>query len=129
MPGNGLIENIVLRAGTISRVKTQDFDRAMTVLVHCFLHEGVAFGEIGHQVLFWWWLCCCYKDCNSVAGLFFFISSFYCLSAVCIRNTFGYYVVAEAVCNWYILDINIYSLSKKYSDLGKKEKSDKISNF
>jgi hypothetical protein len=25
----------------------------------------------------------------------------------------GHYVVAEAGCNWYHLDINIYSLSKK----------------
>ena len=48
MPGNGLVEDVVLRAGTISRVKTQDLDRATTALVHCFLLEGVAFGEIGH---------------------------------------------------------------------------------
>jgi hypothetical protein len=25
----------------------------------------------------------------------------------------GHCVVAEAACNWYLLDINIYSLSKK----------------
>ena len=45
--------------------------------------------------------------------LFFYFSSSYCLSAVCIRSTVGYYVVAEAGCNWYHRDINIYSLSNK----------------
>ena len=70
------------------------------------------FWRIGHQVLFWWWLCGCCKDCNSLTGLFFFISSSYCLSAVCIRNSFGYCVVAEAGCNLYLRDINIRSLKK-----------------
>jgi hypothetical protein len=32
---------------------------------------------------------------------------------VCIRIVTSTYVVAEAGCNWYLLDINIYSLSKK----------------
>ena len=62
MPDNDLVEDIVLRAGTIFRVKTQDLDPATTALVHYFLLEGVAFGEIGHQVLFWWWLCFSHKD-------------------------------------------------------------------
>jgi hypothetical protein len=29
----------------------------------------------------------------------------------------GKYVVAEAGCNWYLLDINIYSLTKKSCNL------------
>ena len=64
-------------------------------------------------MLFWWWLCGCCKDCNSVAGLFFFISSSFYLSAMCIRNGSGYCIVAEAGCNLYLRDINIHSLSKK----------------
>jgi hypothetical protein len=35
---------------------------------------------------------------------FFFISS----SVVCILDVFGYLVGVEAVCNWYLCDINIY---------------------
>jgi hypothetical protein len=48
-----------------------------------------------------------------MSGLFFFCnSSFFfwlCASAV----PLGQCVVAEAGCNWYLRDINIYSLSKK----------------
>ena len=65
-------------------------------------------------MLFWWWLCSSCKDCNSVAGLFFLFLLLMSL-AVCIRSSFGYYVVTEAGCNSYLRDINIYSLSKKNS--------------
>ena len=44
--------------------------------VHGFLLEGVAIGEIGHQVLSWRWLCCCCKDCNSVEGFFLLLVAF-----------------------------------------------------
>jgi hypothetical protein len=48
---NGLVEGIGLIAGTIFRVKPKIFDGATTALVHCFLLEGIAFGEPGVQVL------------------------------------------------------------------------------
>jgi hypothetical protein len=35
------------------------FNRVTTVLVHCSLLGGVAFGEPEVQVLSWWWLYCC----------------------------------------------------------------------
>jgi hypothetical protein len=38
------------------------YDRATTVLVHCFLPEGVAFGEAGLLVLSWWCLFYCNKE-------------------------------------------------------------------
>ena len=43
---------------------------------------------------------------------FLFLASSFLV--VCIRNALGYCVVAEAGCNLYLRDINIYSLSKKY---------------
>ena len=73
------------------------------------LLEGAAFEELD-QVVSWWWLCGCCKDCNSVAGLFFFISSSYCLLAVCIRSSFGYCVVAEARCMLFVI-LHAYLIS------------------
>jgi hypothetical protein len=35
--------------------------RAMMALVHCYLLEGIAFGEDGFLVLSWWCLVRCYK--------------------------------------------------------------------
>jgi hypothetical protein len=43
----------------------------------------------------------------------FIFSLFYFFLAVCIRDVFRYLVGAEAGCNWYLHDINIFSLSKK----------------
>ena len=40
---------------------------------------------------------------------------------MCIRKTFGYCVVAEAGCNWYLRDINIYSLSKNMQKNGETD--------
>jgi hypothetical protein len=44
MCGNGLIEDIVLRVQTLSKVPNIN-NRATMVLVHCFLFLGVAFEE------------------------------------------------------------------------------------
>jgi hypothetical protein len=68
--------------------------------MHCFLLEGVAFGEAGLLVLSWWALCCCYNELITVPALLFFLILLFL--AVCIR-------IAS---NWYLLDINICSLSK-----------------
>ena len=54
MPENDLVGDIVLRVGTIFRVKPKTFGRATTALVHCSLLEGVAFGESVFQVLSRW---------------------------------------------------------------------------
>jgi hypothetical protein len=43
--------------------------------------------------------------------LFLFYNSFFWLCASVLL--LGHCVVAEAECNWYLLNINIYSLSKK----------------
>ena len=48
------------------------------------------------------------------SGSFSFL--FYFFEAVCIRQALGLCVVAEAECNCYLRDINIYSLSKKKSN-------------
>ena len=45
MPDSGLAEDIVLRAGTIFRVKTQGL-ALIGCAWHCFLLEGVAFEEL-----------------------------------------------------------------------------------
>ena len=45
MSGNGLAEDIVLRAGTIFRVKTKDL-ALVGCAWHCFLLEDVAFEEL-----------------------------------------------------------------------------------
>jgi hypothetical protein len=38
------------------------YDRATTVLVQCFLLEGVANEDVGLLVLSRWCLYCCYKE-------------------------------------------------------------------
>ena len=45
MPGNDLAEDIVLRVGTIFRVKTQSLV-LICCACHCLLLEGVAFEEL-----------------------------------------------------------------------------------
>jgi hypothetical protein len=44
--------------------------------LHCFLLEGVAYGEADLLVLSWWCQCCYFKFSISVSGLFFFYISF-----------------------------------------------------
>jgi hypothetical protein len=51
MYDNDLVESIILRAETFFKVV---YDRAMTMLMHCFFIEGVAFKEVGLLVLSWW---------------------------------------------------------------------------
>jgi hypothetical protein len=46
-------------------------------------------------------------------SLFLFSLLFILFFAVCIPDVFGYLVGAEAGCNWYLRDINIFPLSKK----------------
>ena len=49
------------------------------------------------------------------SGTFLFIFFFFLFLDVCISvMTLGFCVVAEAGCNCYLRDINIYSLSKRY---------------
>jgi hypothetical protein len=43
---NVLFEGIVLKTLTFFRVNPKIFDQAMTTIVHSFLVEGVAFGEL-----------------------------------------------------------------------------------
>jgi hypothetical protein len=80
------------------------------VLVHCSLLGGVAFEEAGLLVLSWLCQYCCSKKHITLAGLFFVILLFWLCASVI---SLGQCVVAEAGCNWYLRDINIYSLSKK----------------
>ena len=48
--------------------------------------------------------------CSGTFLFFFSILLFWLCASV---GPFGFGVVAEAGCNWYLHDINIYSLSKK----------------
>jgi hypothetical protein len=85
------------------------YDRVTTTLVHCFLLRDVAFEELGLQVLSWWCLCCCYKDWDTEFYFLVLLFFWLCTSVLLL----GYCVVAEAECNWYLCDINIFLLSKK----------------
>jgi hypothetical protein len=74
------------------------YDRAMMTPVHYFFFEDVAIGEAG-------W---CYLDgvCTTIPGLFLFFNfSVFLLCAFIMSLGHG--------CNWYLYDINIYSLLKK----------------
>jgi hypothetical protein len=51
MLGKGLVQGIVLRERTISRVKHKIYDWAPITLVHYFLLGGITFGELGLHVL------------------------------------------------------------------------------
>jgi hypothetical protein len=84
------------------------------VFVHCFLFEGVAYGEgeADLLVLSWWCQCCCFKFSIPEAELFFRNSSFFWLCASFML--LGYDVVAELGCNWYPT-ILIYALYRKKS--------------
>ena len=59
MSSNGLAEDIVLRAGTIFRVKTQGL-ALIGWSWHCFLLEGVAFEELDIR-------CCLGGGCAAAA--------------------------------------------------------------
>jgi hypothetical protein len=47
------------------------------------------------------------------SGTFCFLVLFFIVWLGASVLSLGYYVVAEARCNWYLLDINIFPLSKK----------------
>jgi hypothetical protein len=49
-------------------------------------------------------------NCNRIFSFYIFILFFWLCASVMLLE---HYVIAEAECNWYILDINIFSLSKK----------------
>jgi hypothetical protein len=53
------------------------YDQAMTMLVHCFLFEGIACGVFGLRMLSWWRLYCSYKEHINVVGLFFLFFFFF----------------------------------------------------
>jgi hypothetical protein len=54
----------------------------------------------------------CYKESITLAGLFFFV--FFPIFGLCVSiMPLGHYVIAEARCNWYLPNINIFPLSKK----------------
>jgi hypothetical protein len=80
--------------------------------VHCSLLRDITFGDNGFLILSWCCLVRCYKEYVTVAGLFpLYNSSFYfwlCASVLLI----GHCVVADAGCNWYLRDINIFHVSK-----------------
>jgi hypothetical protein len=82
-------------------------------LVHCFLLGGVACGVFGLRVLSRRRLFYSYKEQITVARLFF-VFFFFLFRGLCASvMSLGHCVVAEAGCNWYLLDINICSFSKK----------------
>jgi hypothetical protein len=75
--------------------------------VQYFLFGGVAFEEAGLLVLSWVVLVLLLQGTDQDFSFLQFIFLFWlCASAM----PLGYFVVAVARCNWYLLDINIYSL-------------------
>jgi hypothetical protein len=106
-----LVQSIVLRVRTFWGWKPNIYDRAVAVVVHCFLLQGVGYGEYTILVLSWWCQCCYFKKWNSLAGLFFCIFSFFWLCASFVPV--GHDVVIEAMCNWHLRGINICSLPSK----------------
>ena len=81
------------------------------LLVHWFLLGGVAFEEFGLRVLSRWWFVLQLQGIDHCSGIFFLlllIVFWMCVSVMFLR----YCVVVEAGCNWYLRDINIFSLSK-----------------
>ena len=50
---------------------------------------------------------------RSLAGLFYFCNSYFIFWLCASILPLGHCVVAEAECNWYLRDINIFPLSKK----------------
>jgi hypothetical protein len=62
-----------------------------------------------------WWCSCCCKSMITPTRILFCFS--FVLSAMCIRDIricSKHYVIADTRCNWYLLNINIFPLSKKY---------------
>jgi hypothetical protein len=78
--------------------KTEILDQATTVLVHCFLLEASLLDRATRSWPLW-------------RGLFSLIIFYFCLCVSII--SFGHLVGAEAWCNWYLCDINIFLFSKK----------------
>jgi hypothetical protein len=59
----------------------------------------------------------CYKLLITWRGLFSFFILLYCLLAVCILDVLissRHHISTKAECNWYLLDINIFSLSTPF---------------
>jgi hypothetical protein len=73
------------------------FDQAMTMLVHCFLPEGVAVEEARLLVLSWWCFFCCYKEWITLADFSFLEFFFFWMCASVMP--LGHCVIAEARCN------------------------------
>jgi hypothetical protein len=111
VPSNGLVEGII-RTRTFFRVKPKIFDQARTALVLCSLLGGAAYGEARLVVLSMWCLVLLLQGIDRCSGAFLFIILllfWLCASLM----PLGQCVVAQARCYWYLLDINICSLSNK----------------
>jgi hypothetical protein len=81
------------------------YDRATTALVRCFILEGVAFEEA--RLLMFVLLLQRINHC-SMTYIFVVLIFWLCTSILPLEH----WVVAEAESNWYLHDINIYSLQK-----------------
>ena len=85
----------------------------MTSLEHCSFLGGVAFREAGLLGTVLVVLGLLLQGTDHCSGTFLFCNSS-SFSGLCASVwPLGKHVVAEAVYNWYLRDINIYSLSKK----------------
>jgi hypothetical protein len=108
MCGNGLVEDIVLRAKTFSRVKTSmiNDDRACTLFPswrHCYWRTWTSGAVLVVVILL-------LQGIDHYSGTFFYNSFFYLVSFV---MPLGPCVFAETGSNWYLLDINLYFFIKK----------------
>jgi hypothetical protein len=65
------------------------------------------------SVVVWVMLVLLLQGMNHSIGTFLFCNSSFFFWLCASVLPLGHYVIAEAGCNWYPLDINIYSLSKK----------------
>jgi hypothetical protein len=108
-----LLKVLLCGRGLFSRMKPKIYNRAITVLVHCSLLGGIAFWRCWTFGVVLVVLVLLLQGIYHCSGAFSF-SVILLLFLLCASVLpLGHCVVAETGCNWYRLDINIYSLSKK----------------
>jgi hypothetical protein len=105
---NGLVEGIFLRVGTIHpKIFLSGDDDACALFPSWRCHFWRVWSSCVVLVV----VVLLLLGLEHRSGCFIFLVSFFWLCASILP--LGYCIVVEAGCNWYNLDINIYSLSKK----------------